>query len=179
MAVVFLLGPSEWRQSAASPTPMDVRRELKAILEARNHGVVLMEDVEESAGEDLVDKFERILDTKEVDYVVLYWPKGAKMQTTYDELLLLRKRAASNAVPPAVDPSPRGSPQGRQWRIQPPGARRPKPVPGRRRPAGRPREPMEDARPVARVCPPPGRRTLTATHPRVDWAGRPAPLRFT
>lgn len=100
MATAFLLGPSEWRQAGARPTPMDVRRELKAILEARNHRVLLMEDLEDAFGEDLVDKFERILDASGIDYVVVYWPKGAKMQTTYDELLLLRKRMDSKVVPP-------------------------------------------------------------------------------
>lgn len=79
---------------------MDVRRELKAVFEARKHRVILMEDVGGEQGEGLVDKFERILERKDVEHVVVLWPKAAKMQTTYDELLLLRRRASTKPVPP-------------------------------------------------------------------------------
>lgn len=59
-----------------------------------------MEDFPDRRGQDLVDKFDGILEEAGIDHIVVYWPKGAKMQTTYDELLLLRKRCESKAIPP-------------------------------------------------------------------------------
>jgi hypothetical protein len=50
-----------------------------------------MEDDPDREEEDLVDKFDRLLRQAVTD-VVLYWPPVAKMQTTYDELILLRER---------------------------------------------------------------------------------------
>ncbi len=55
------------------------------------HGVVLMEDDPDCEGEDLIAKFDRLLRQRVTD-VVLYWPPQAKMQTTYDELILLCDR---------------------------------------------------------------------------------------
>lgn len=50
-----------------------------------------MEDDPDRDGEDLIEKFDRLLRHKATD-VVLYWPPLAKMQTTYDELILLCDR---------------------------------------------------------------------------------------
>ena len=100
MAIVFLLGPSEWVQGPPpgdARTPMAHRRDLANILRARGHVVLLMEDEEDRPGEDLVQKFERLLDLG--TDVVLYWPLGAKMATTYDEMLLLRKAQERGALP--------------------------------------------------------------------------------
>lgn len=102
MAVVFLLGPSQWAPQRGEPlkhTPMEVRRQIEGLLEAEDHHVILMEDVEDRRGEDLIEKFDRILQTKGVTDIVVYWPAGAKMQTTYDELILLRDRVDDVALP--------------------------------------------------------------------------------
>lgn len=95
MAIVFLLGPSQWDLQRGEPpkhTPMEARRQMEDLLEAEGHHVILMEDVEDKRDEDLIEKFDRILQTKGVTDIVVYWPAGAKMQTTYDELILLRDR---------------------------------------------------------------------------------------
>ncbi|MBI4394509.1 MAG: hypothetical protein HY556_12050 [Euryarchaeota archaeon] len=96
MGVILLLGPSEWdptRRKPVPPTPMDIRRSLAAVLTAeRGHAIILLEDEKDRSTEDLVDKFDRILRTRGITDVVVWWPPGAKMQTTFDELLLLRDR---------------------------------------------------------------------------------------
>lgn len=73
--------------------PIEVRRRLARILKGGGHSVVLMEDVPDLPGEGMVEKFTRIL-TDGVTEILLYWPPRAKMQTTYDELLLLSERPA-------------------------------------------------------------------------------------
>ena len=50
-----------------------------------------MEDEADRDAEGMVGKFERLLRSG-VTAVLLYWPPLAKMQTTYDELLLLSER---------------------------------------------------------------------------------------
>ncbi len=94
MAVVFLLGPGMWdpaRRAVADPSPMHVRRALAKILGEHGHQVTLMEDDPDRPGEDYIEKFDRLLRDRVTD-VVLYWPPAAKMQTTYDELILLCDR---------------------------------------------------------------------------------------
>lgn len=94
MAVVFLLGPGMWgpeKGAPAKPSPMEVRRELAKILSGGGHRVILMEDEPDRKGEDMIQKFDRLLRGRVTD-VVLYWPPMAKMQTTYDELILLYDR---------------------------------------------------------------------------------------
>ena len=94
MAVVFLLGPGVWdpaKRGAADPSPMQVRRSIEKALKAHGHKVILMEDDPDRPGEDYIQKFERLLRNHVTD-VVLYWPPQAKMQTTYDELILLCDR---------------------------------------------------------------------------------------
>jgi hypothetical protein len=94
MAVVFLLGPSVWEVSKkAFPgfSPMRVRREIAVALRGDGHIVILMEDDPERPEEDLISKFDRLLRQGVTD-VVVYWPPAAKMQTTYDELILLCDR---------------------------------------------------------------------------------------
>jgi hypothetical protein len=94
MAVVFLLGPGMWdtvKRPATDPTPLRVRREMAHIFIQHDHSVILMEDDPDREGEDYIRKFDRLLRGKVTD-VVLYWPPLAKMQTTYDELILLCDR---------------------------------------------------------------------------------------
>lgn len=94
MAVVFVLGPGMWAAETASQPgipPIEVRRRLARILIEGGHAAILMEDVPDLPGEGLVEKFVRILGNGVTD-VLLYWPPQAKMQTTYDELLLLSER---------------------------------------------------------------------------------------
>ena len=94
MASIFLLGPGMWdssKHSAPSPAPMKIRREMAKVFAADGHKVVLMEDDADRDGEDYIQKFDRLLRRRITD-VVLYWPPLAKMQTTYDELLLLCDR---------------------------------------------------------------------------------------
>jgi len=50
-----------------------------------------MEEEHDVPGEDLVEKFDRLL-RRSITDIVIYWPPHAKMQTTYDELILLRDR---------------------------------------------------------------------------------------
>lgn len=100
MGTLFLLGPSEWdaeRGGAGPTTPMRVRRDLALTLAASGHVVILMEDEKEEPGEDMVQKFERLLG-RATD-VLFYWPPLAKMATTYDEMLLLRKAADKGTLP--------------------------------------------------------------------------------
>lgn len=70
---------------------MATRRRLAAILTAGGHRAFLMEDEPDRDDEDLIQKFDRLLRGGVTD-VVLYWPPLAKMQTTYDELILLCDR---------------------------------------------------------------------------------------
>lgn len=94
MAVVFLLGPGMWAAEEAERSgsaPMAVRRRLAAILGAGGHRAFLMEDDPDRVDEDLIEKFDRLLRGGVTD-VLLYWPPLAKMQTTYDELILLCDR---------------------------------------------------------------------------------------
>jgi hypothetical protein len=96
VAIVFLLGPGWWADEKASPadaSPMAVRRRLARILKRSGHAVVLMEDETDRPGEDMIQKFDRLLRNKVTD-VLLYWPPLAKMQTTWDELILLCDRQA-------------------------------------------------------------------------------------
>ena len=58
-----------------------------------------MENEPTVGDEDMVDKFERLLDKKKVDVVLVYWPSAAKMQTTYDELIILRTRVGRKPNP--------------------------------------------------------------------------------
>lgn len=97
MAIVFLLGPSEWLERRVGPTPMDHRRELAAILRSHGHKVILMEDEPDRLGEDMVGKFDRLLG--QATGVLLFWPRGAKMSTTYTEMVLLRKAAETRQLP--------------------------------------------------------------------------------
>lgn len=67
MAVVFLLGPGMWgpeRGAPAKPSPMDVRRDIAKALAGGGHRVVLMEDEPDRKGEDMIQKFDRLLRTK-------------------------------------------------------------------------------------------------------------------
>lgn len=94
MAVIFLLGPGHWdpaKRTATDPGPMQVRRDMARKLRAGGHKVVLMEDEPDCAGEHLIQKFDRLL-RRSVTDVVVYWPPAAKMQTTFDELILLCDR---------------------------------------------------------------------------------------
>lgn len=93
MACVFLLGPGMWgpAKSRAASSPIGVRRRIAKILEASGHSIVIMEDEPDVAGEDMIQKFDRLL-RQEVTDILLYWPPLAKMQTTYDELILLYDR---------------------------------------------------------------------------------------
>lgn len=94
MAVVFLLGPSLWKSSGGEPTPsipMEVRKRIARMLRQDGHTVILMEEAPDGKGEGFIDKFDRLL-RQDVTDVVTYWPPLAKMQTTYDELILLCDR---------------------------------------------------------------------------------------
>lgn len=102
MSVVFILGPSEWDPERSTPlrfSPRSVRDRIAEALRAAGHTAFLMEDQETRAGEDMVDKFERLLDEQAVDSILVYWPPAAKMQTTYDELILLRARTGHKQNP--------------------------------------------------------------------------------
>ena len=97
MATVFLLGPGEWRRKQVGLSPLEHRRELAKLLREHGHRVILMEDENDKDGEDMVEKFDRLL--AQTTDVVLYWPAKAKMSTTYSEMILLRKASESQDLP--------------------------------------------------------------------------------
>ena len=93
-AVIFLLGPGMWdpdKKKSSSQNPMQIRREIAAIFKEDGHTVILMEDDPDREREDLIQKFDRLLRQNVTD-VIVYWPPLAKMQTTYDEFVLLCDR---------------------------------------------------------------------------------------
>ena len=79
------------KRNAADPSPLLVRRSLAKMVGSHGHHVILMEDDPDRHGEDMIEKFDRLLRHKVTD-ILLYWPPAAKMQTTYDELILLCDR---------------------------------------------------------------------------------------
>lgn len=94
MAVIFLLGPGKWdplKKTPTEPDPMEVRRKIARQLRGGGHEVILMEVDPDREGEDLIQKFDRLL-RQDVTDVIVYWPPSAKMQTTFDELILLCDR---------------------------------------------------------------------------------------
>lgn len=94
MGTIFLLGPGMWdpeKQLVAEPTPLQIRRDISKGLKSNGHKVILMEDDPDRPGEDMIQKFDRLLRQNVTD-IVVYWPPLAKMQTTYDELILLCDR---------------------------------------------------------------------------------------
>ncbi len=100
MAVVFVLGPSDWRRRRKGATPLEIRRRLAQRLADHHHYPIVMEDVPDEAGDkDAFGKFTRILDTMGVTDILLWHPAGAKMQATIHELVLLIQRADDKAVP--------------------------------------------------------------------------------
>ncbi len=98
MAVVLICGPSAW-DDGHQPTPKDVRREISRKLQPPHTAILLEDQRDEQTDHDLVDKYERVLDDRKVSDVLIYWPNGADMGSTFDELLLLRKRVGSKSVP--------------------------------------------------------------------------------
>lgn len=79
------------KAQVADLAPMQVRRDLAEVFRGHGHTVILMEDDPDRQREDLIRKFDRLLQSGVTD-IVLYWPPRAKMQTTYDELILLCDR---------------------------------------------------------------------------------------
>lgn len=89
MASVFVLGPGHWERRRGR-TPREVRERIVDRLSAAHHAY-LMETIDDRPEDrDLTDKFLRILRDQETTHVLLYWPRGAKMQTTLDEIVHLR-----------------------------------------------------------------------------------------
>ncbi|MEK7742945.1 MAG: hypothetical protein AAB578_01035 [Elusimicrobiota bacterium] len=70
---------------------MEIRRKIAKRLREGGHEVLLMEDDPDRPREDLIEKFDRLLRENVTD-VVVYWPPAAKMQTTFDEFILLCDR---------------------------------------------------------------------------------------
>lgn len=101
MAVVFVLGPSQWRTPGSDRTePIAVRRRLATRLRDAGHRAMLIEDIDDDPEDrDLLDKFERVLDTESVTDVLVYHPARAKMQATLHELLLLAARSDEAPTP--------------------------------------------------------------------------------
>ncbi len=58
-----------------------------------------MEEHPTRPNEDLVDKFYRLVNEEKTTDIVIYWPAAAKMQTTFDEMILLRARCENNHLP--------------------------------------------------------------------------------
>ncbi|MBI2078270.1 MAG: hypothetical protein HYT80_07890 [Euryarchaeota archaeon] len=96
MKRALLLGPGHWKWPvlhARGATPLEVRHRIQDVMEAEGVDAVLLEDEPDQAREadDLALKFHRLLDEGPMDAIVVYWPRGAKMQTTWDELVILRE----------------------------------------------------------------------------------------
>ena len=96
-ATIFLLGPSFLR--SGEKALLQVRRDLAEIFRAAGHHAFLMEEQDDKKGEDVIDKFYRLVAENAVSDVVVYWPAEAKMQTTYDEFILLRARMDALKLP--------------------------------------------------------------------------------
>lgn len=102
MAVVFLLGPSLWKKgtrASRTETPMEMRYKLAQIFKENGHITFIMEAEDGLPSEDLVEKFDRMLHDRGVTDVVFFWPLGARMQTTFDEFILLRDRMGNRSLP--------------------------------------------------------------------------------
>jgi len=85
MAVVFVLGPGMWdpdKRTPADPGPLQVRRDIAKNLKTHGHDVILMEDDPDREGEDLIDKFDRLLRHRVTD-VVLYSVLEAGSRSRY------------------------------------------------------------------------------------------------
>lgn len=91
MATALILGPTvKEPQKGAAPDPdlFETRRQIARIL-GRGHRVLIMEDEAAEPGETSEEKFLRLVESRHVTDVLLYWPPGAEMGATVDELLLL------------------------------------------------------------------------------------------
>lgn len=89
MASIFVLGPSHWERRRGR-TPRQVRERIVEAL-SETHDAYLMEAFDAGPEDrDLTDKFLHILHEKNTTHVLFYWPRGAKMQTTLDEIIHLR-----------------------------------------------------------------------------------------
>lgn len=96
MKRALLLGPGHWRLPWlrwTRPSPLEVRRRLSETLHSYGLEAVLLEEEPDEAGEaeDVSRKFHRFLDSEPLDAILVYWPRRAKMQTTWDELVILRE----------------------------------------------------------------------------------------
>lgn len=110
MKQALLLGPGHWNLPWTRPwrrfylrnTPLEDRQDIRQWLAAQDVDAILLEFEPSLAGEDedLAKKFHRVMSRNAFDAVVVYWPAGAKMQTTWDELVILREMALSSPVPP-------------------------------------------------------------------------------
>lgn len=102
MAIIFLLGPSVWKAGKKTPaySPMEMRRQIAEMFRENGHKVILMEDEPDITGEDLPNKFYRLLRDKAVTDVVVYWPSLAEMQTTHAEFVLWGACPNISQLPP-------------------------------------------------------------------------------
>jgi hypothetical protein len=73
MAVVFVLGPGMWdpaHRPAADPTPIQIRRGMAKTLVQYGHAAILMEEDPDRKGEDVIQKFDRLLRAKVTDVLL-------------------------------------------------------------------------------------------------------------
>lgn len=99
MASVFVLGPSQWRKKRWESTPLEIRQRLVELLSEHHDAYILEPLTDDASDRDLTDKFYRTLRDRMTTDIVLFWPLGAKMQTTLDEIVLLRARMDGSEAP--------------------------------------------------------------------------------
>lgn len=74
----------------------------KATLRSEGIDGILMEDVPDQGDEARYpdQKFKRLLDTFDLNAVIVVWPRGAKMQTVFIELVILAQRGLDGKTLP-------------------------------------------------------------------------------
>jgi hypothetical protein len=99
LASVFILGPGQYAKRRRGPTPRETRERLVDLFSAHHDSYILEPLDDDVSDRDLADKFYRIMQENATTDVVIHWPLGAKMQTTLDEIILLRARMDDSGAP--------------------------------------------------------------------------------
>ncbi len=99
--VVFVLGPSRWRDPLdpwdEEIDPMESRYAIHFVLDDLGIESIVMEDEPGPVEESWLDKFFRLLDERSVTHILFYWPPESRIDSAEDELVMIavRQRFAS------------------------------------------------------------------------------------
>lgn len=91
MANVFLLGPGSAAGAPPSQTHLDVRLQIAEVWRKAGHTVIIMEKEDDIQGEDLHQKFDRLL-RRDITDIAIYWPPNAETTSTIIEMAKLAER---------------------------------------------------------------------------------------